>query len=110
MSAKDFYENVESGKVLVDCHDRLLRISFIYLSWDVDGVLDIVDELHRRGWSFGQGDFKFNRYDFSEFRVELVRGFLSRKKKEKKEADLNQSKHSRCVLLGPNNGRHLPRL
>ncbi|KFY09541.1 hypothetical protein V492_05466 [Pseudogymnoascus sp. VKM F-4246] len=64
MSAEEFCASVESGEVLVDCHDRLLRIAFIYSDeglWDGNGVLDIVDKLHARGWSFGQGDLKFNR-------------------------------------------------
>lgn len=67
MSAEQFCANVESGEVPVDCHDRVLQIGYIYSyygSWDGNGVFDVVDKLHERGWSFGQGDLKFNRYDF----------------------------------------------
>ena len=67
MSAEEFRANVESGEVPVDCHDRVLRIAYIYSNerlCDGNGVFDIVDKLHTRGWSFGQGDLKFNRYDF----------------------------------------------
>lgn len=64
MSADDFRDNVESGEVPVDSHDRLLRIGFIYLDgvlWDGRGVFDVIDQLHTRGWSFGHGNLKFNR-------------------------------------------------
>lgn len=64
MSAEEFRANVESEEVPVDCHDPMLRIAFIYLDealWDGRGVFDIVDKLHIRGWSFGQGDLKFVR-------------------------------------------------
>ncbi|KAK8061190.1 hypothetical protein PG997_015411 [Apiospora hydei] len=64
MSAEEFRARVESGKVLVDSHDRVLRISFIYLDeglWDGNGVFDVVDQLHARGWSFGQGELRLNR-------------------------------------------------
>jgi hypothetical protein len=71
MSAKEFCANVESGELLVDCHDRVLRIAYIYTDeglWNSNnGVFDILDKLHTRGWSFGQGDLKFNRYDFPTF-------------------------------------------
>ncbi|KND90822.1 hypothetical protein TOPH_04586 [Tolypocladium ophioglossoides CBS 100239] len=29
--------------------------------WDGNGVFDVVDKLHTRGWSFGQGELRFNR-------------------------------------------------
>lgn len=64
MSADEFRDSVESGETPVDSHDRLLRIAFIYLDesvWDGRGVFDIVDRLHTNGWSFGEGDLKFNR-------------------------------------------------
>lgn len=66
MSARKFRSNVESGRIPVDCHDQLLRIAFIYVyECDTyDGVFRQVDQLHAQGWSFGQGNFKFNRYDF----------------------------------------------
>jgi hypothetical protein len=66
-SAEEFRAKVESGEVPVDCHDRALRIAYIYLDeglWDGNGVFDVVDKLYTHGWSFGQGDMKFNRYDF----------------------------------------------
>lgn len=66
MSAEEFRINVESGEAPVDCHDRVLRIGFIYSDhglWEGNGAFDVVDELHARGWSFGQGDLSFNRYD-----------------------------------------------
>jgi hypothetical protein len=73
MSAKEFCANVESVELPVDCHDRVLRIAFHYSDdgleglWNGNGVFDVVDKLHTRGWSFGQGDLKFNRYDFPTF-------------------------------------------
>ncbi|KAK1976448.1 hypothetical protein LZ30DRAFT_805795 [Colletotrichum cereale] len=66
MSAGAFRARVESGQTLADCHDRMLRIAFIYLDevlWDDKGVFGVVNELHTRGWSFGQGNLKFNRYE-----------------------------------------------
>ena len=72
VSAEEFREYVGSGEVPADSHDRLLRIAFVDLDargWDGDGVFDVVEELHTRRWSFGQGDLQFNRYDFQ---VELV--------------------------------------
>lgn len=67
MSAKEFCADVESGEVPVDCHDRVLQMAYIYSDeglWYGNGAFDVVDKLHARGWSFGQGDLKFNRYDF----------------------------------------------
>lgn len=67
MGAEEFRAHVESGEVLVDSHDQVLRIAYIYLDeglWAGNGVFDVVDKLHTRGWSFGRGDLKFNRYDF----------------------------------------------
>ncbi|KAK1989349.1 hypothetical protein LZ30DRAFT_576271 [Colletotrichum cereale] len=64
MSADEFRDSVESRVVPVNSHDQLLRIAFIYLDealWDSRGVFDVVDQLHARGWSFGEGDLKFNR-------------------------------------------------
>ncbi|KAK8031662.1 hypothetical protein PG990_001396 [Apiospora arundinis] len=64
MSAEEFREKVENGEVLVDSHDLVLRIAFVYADvgiWDGNGVFDVVDQLHARGWSFGQGALKFNR-------------------------------------------------
>ena len=64
MSAEEFLADVEGGVVPVDCHDHLLRIAFIYLDeglWDGNGVFDVVEKLHARGWSFGEGELRFNR-------------------------------------------------
>ncbi|KFY18770.1 hypothetical protein V493_08358 [Pseudogymnoascus sp. VKM F-4281 (FW-2241)] len=64
MSAEEFRAKVESGEIPVDCHDRVLQIAFIDTEdglWFENGVFDVVDKLHARGWSFGQGDLKFNR-------------------------------------------------
>ncbi|KAK8015788.1 J domain-containing protein 1 [Apiospora marii] len=64
MGAIEYRANVESGEVPVDCHDRVLRIAFIYSDhglWDGNGAFDVVDKLHARGWSFGPEDLRFNR-------------------------------------------------
>ncbi len=64
MNAEEFRARVESGEVPIDCHDRVLRIAYIYSDewlWDGNGVFDVVDKLHTRGWSFGQRDLRFNR-------------------------------------------------
>lgn len=77
MSAEEFRAKVESGEIPVDCHDRVLQIAFIDTEdglWLENGVFDVVDKLHARGWSFGQGDLKFNRYNFrAEPRCFLIR-------------------------------------
>ncbi|KAJ5884364.1 hypothetical protein N7504_011936 [Penicillium tannophilum] len=64
MSAKEFLANVESGIVPVTCHEDILRIAFIYLDeelWADNGVFDVVEKLHAHGWSFGEGELRFNR-------------------------------------------------
>ncbi|CAG8140731.1 unnamed protein product [Penicillium nalgiovense] len=64
MSAKEHLANVESGIVSVNCHEDVLRIAFIYLDeglWNDNGVFDVVDKLHANGWSFGEGELRFNR-------------------------------------------------
>ncbi|RDW81616.1 uncharacterized protein DSM5745_05173 [Aspergillus mulundensis] len=64
MSAEEFIADVESGLVPVDCHEKVLRIAFIYLDeglWDGNGVFDVVEKLHAHGWSFGEGELRFNR-------------------------------------------------
>lgn len=64
MSAEAFRRNVESGEAPIGCHDRMLRIAFIYLDevlWEGRGVFDTADKLHTRGWSFGKGDLKLNQ-------------------------------------------------
>ncbi|KAF9252309.1 hypothetical protein LCP9604111_2305 [Penicillium roqueforti] len=64
MSAKEFLVDVEGGVVPVDCHEKVLRIAFIYMEeelWLDSGVFDVVEKLHARGWSFGAGELRFNR-------------------------------------------------
>ncbi|KAJ5523558.1 hypothetical protein N7513_013102 [Penicillium frequentans] len=64
MSAQEFLANVESGSVPVTCHKDILRIAFIYLDeglWTDNGVFDVVEKLHAHGWSFGEGELRFNR-------------------------------------------------
>ncbi|KAK4197625.1 hypothetical protein QBC40DRAFT_333114 [Triangularia verruculosa] len=64
MSAEDFLTDAESGAVAMDSHEDLLRIAFIYLDeglWDGNGIFDVVEKLHSHGWSFGEGELKFNR-------------------------------------------------
>lgn len=100
MNAKEFCANVESGEVPVDCHDRVLQIAYIYSyegSWDGDGVFDVVNKLHSRGWSFDQGDLKFNRYDIR-----------AEPKCYPEDDRLTISKHSGYILPNPNRGWHLP--
>jgi hypothetical protein len=65
MSAEAFLADAESGVVPVDSHDDVLRIAYIYMDhglWDANGVFDVVENMHARGWSFGEGELKFNRY------------------------------------------------
>ncbi|KAL4898447.1 hypothetical protein BDV59DRAFT_4407 [Aspergillus ambiguus] len=64
MSAEEFLANVEGGIVPVTCHEDVLRIAFIYLDeglWTGNGVFDVVEKLHAHGWSFGEGELRFNR-------------------------------------------------
>ncbi|KAK0673411.1 hypothetical protein QBC41DRAFT_241340 [Cercophora samala] len=64
MSAEEFLADAESGAVAVDSHDQLLQIAFMYLDeglWDGNGIFDVVEKLHARGWSFGKAEMKFNR-------------------------------------------------
>jgi len=64
MMAQEFRVKAENGELPIDGHDLVLRIAYIYTveyMFD-DGVFDTVHKLHTRGWSFGQGDLKFNRY------------------------------------------------
>jgi hypothetical protein len=65
MSAEEFLANVESGIVPVTCHEDVLRIAFLYLDeglWSDNGVFKVVEKLHAHGWSFGEGELRFNRY------------------------------------------------
>jgi hypothetical protein len=64
MSAEEFLTNAEGGIVPVTCHEDILRIAFIYLDeglWNGNGVFDVVEKLHAHGWSFGEGELRFNR-------------------------------------------------
>ncbi|GAD99157.1 hypothetical protein ANI_1_470124 [Paecilomyces variotii No. 5] len=64
MSAEEFLANVEGGIVPVTCHEDVLRVAFIYLDeglWTGNGVFDVVEKLHAHGWSFGEGELRFNR-------------------------------------------------
>lgn len=64
MSAKEFLADVEGGVVPVDSHEKVLRITFIYMDqvlWLDNGVFDVIEKLHARGWSFGENELKFNR-------------------------------------------------
>ncbi|KAJ4289975.1 hypothetical protein N0V88_006776 [Collariella sp. IMI 366227] len=64
MSTEEVLADTEGGAVAVDCHDHVLRIAFIYLDeglWDGNGVFDVVEKLHTNGWSFGEGELRFNR-------------------------------------------------
>ena len=64
MSADEFLANVEGGIVPVTCHEDFLRVAFIYLDeglWTGNGVFDVVEKLHAHGWSFKEGEFRFNR-------------------------------------------------
>ncbi|CEL03784.1 hypothetical protein ASPCAL04927 [Aspergillus calidoustus] len=64
MSAKQFLADAEGGVVPVDSHEKVMWIAFIYMDeglWDGNGVFDVVETLHARGWSFGEGGLRFNR-------------------------------------------------
>ncbi|GIJ88103.1 hypothetical protein Asppvi_007020 [Aspergillus pseudoviridinutans] len=63
MSAKELLADVEGGVVLVDCHEKMLWIAFIYMDeglWQDNGVFDVVEKLHAHGWSFSKGGLRFN--------------------------------------------------
>ncbi|OAR02109.1 hypothetical protein LLEC1_05476 [Akanthomyces lecanii] len=63
MDAESFRKAAECGEIPIDCHKLALRIAYIYTcngSYD-EAVFLGVKELHKRGWSFGSGDLKFNR-------------------------------------------------
>ena len=64
MNAREFRSKAESREVLIDSHDQVLRIAYIYLdeaSGPGDVLFEVVEKLHTRGWSFGQGHLAFNR-------------------------------------------------
>lgn len=62
LSDKQFKEEAESGQLAVKTHDLLLRIALMYLLDHKYVLSNAVKELHSRGWSFGKGSLKFNRY------------------------------------------------
>jgi hypothetical protein len=62
--AKEFLTNVEGGIMPVTCHDDVLQIGYIYIDELLgggQGVFDAVEKLHAHGWSFGEGELRFNR-------------------------------------------------
>ncbi|KAL2752911.1 hypothetical protein ACRALDRAFT_1077976 [Sodiomyces alcalophilus JCM 7366] len=69
MSGKEFLAKVKNREIPVDSHERALRVAFTYLvnkaiygAFQIDhGVFSVVEKLHEYGWTFGQGDLKFNR-------------------------------------------------
>lgn len=64
MSAEEFRAKAENRELSFNDHNQVLRIAYIYLDkdlWGGNGVFGVVDKLHTRGWSFGQGDLAFNR-------------------------------------------------
>ncbi|KAL4882091.1 hypothetical protein BJY04DRAFT_217783 [Aspergillus karnatakaensis] len=64
MSVQEFLADVENGVVPVNSHDELLRIAYTYMDegmWDGAGVFDVIEKLHAHGWSFGEGELRFNR-------------------------------------------------
>ncbi|PLB52364.1 hypothetical protein P170DRAFT_352846 [Aspergillus steynii IBT 23096] len=64
MCAQKFLTDVENGVVPVNSHDQLLRIAWIYMDeplWNGQGVFDVIEKLHTHGWSFGEGELRFNR-------------------------------------------------
>ncbi|KAH8846747.1 hypothetical protein MCOR27_004307 [Pyricularia oryzae] len=62
LGADDYCARLEGGELPVETHNQLLRIVFIYLidfgMCGDDGMLNVVDQIDARGWSFGrmQGD------------------------------------------------------
>lgn len=69
LSAEQFLAKAEAGEVLIDTHMLMLRIAYIHVEqgmWDDNGVFGVVDQLHIRQWSFGEGELKFNRYAFGD--------------------------------------------
>lgn len=64
-SARKFLKAAEKGKVSIQGHDQVLRIAYAYMLDEHgsygEGVFVVVDQLHARGWSFGEGELAFNR-------------------------------------------------
>lgn len=64
MGARKFLSDVENGVIPVNSHNQVLRIAWIYLDeplWNGQGVFDVIEKLRTHGWSFGEGDLRFNR-------------------------------------------------
>ncbi len=63
MSAEEFLADVQGSGI--HRHEDVLRVAFIYMDeglWNHNnGVFDVVEELHARGLSFGEGELRFNR-------------------------------------------------
>lgn len=62
--ASEFRKGVESGQILIDSHEQLLWLGFIYMELYKecgDGIFQIVELFHRYKWSFGQDNLRFNR-------------------------------------------------
>lgn len=56
--ADKFLEEAKNGTIAIDSHEKLLRIA--YLRHCPHHVFESVEYLHKHGWSFGQGDLRFN--------------------------------------------------
>lgn len=64
MSARKFLTDVQNSVVPVNSHDKVLRIAFIYMDEGLlcgAGVFDVIEKLRAHGWSFGEGELRFNR-------------------------------------------------
>lgn len=68
LGTNDYRARLEGGELPLETHNHLLRIVFIYLidfgMCGDDGILNVVDQIDARGWSFGrmQGDrLEFDR-------------------------------------------------
>lgn len=63
MSAEELLADAQGSRIRR--HEDVLRMAFIYMDeglWNHNnGVFDVVEELHTRGWSFGEGELRFNR-------------------------------------------------
>ncbi|KAF7183357.1 hypothetical protein CNMCM7691_003270 [Aspergillus felis] len=72
MSAKELLADVEGGVVLVDCHEKVLQIAFIYMDeglWQDNGVFDVVEKLHAHRWLFGEDSNFASSDDFDTFYI-----------------------------------------
>lgn len=60
----EFKNAAENGDIIIDSHEKMAHIAYIY--WhlareEAERVFDVVEELYKRDWSFGQGNLKFNK-------------------------------------------------